>query len=74
MNEQAVKELTKQGCMVEREAAEVLEENDVEQIKGLETTPMYVSKKMVVRLREKVGLETENTSKQVVTASSSVQP
>ncbi len=74
MNEQAVKELTKQGCMVEREAAEILEENDVEQIKGLETTPMYVSKKMVVRLREKVGLETENTSKQVVTASSSVQP
>lgn len=73
MNEEAVKELTKQGCMVEKEAAEILEENDVEQIKGLETTPMYISKQMVVRLREKVGLKTENASKQVVTASSTVQ-
>ena len=73
MNEEAVKELTKQGCMVEREAAEILEENDVEQIKGLETTPMYVSKQMVVRLREKVGLETQTSSKQVMTASGTQQ-
>ncbi|MFP4038749.1 MAG: metallophosphoesterase [Candidatus Nanohaloarchaea archaeon] len=67
MNEEAVKELTKQGCMVERDAAEILNSDDVEQIKNLETTPMYVSKNMVEKLREKIEARPEQ--KQVMTAS-----
>jgi len=67
MNEEAVKELTKQGCMVERDAAEVLNKDDVEQIKNLETTPMYVSQKMVEKLRQKI--EATNSTKQVMTTS-----
>ena len=53
MNEEAVKRLTRQGAMVERDAAYILTMEDVEMIEGLETTPMYVSDEMVYRLREK---------------------
>jgi len=67
MNEEAVKELTKQGCMVERDAAEILNQDDVEQIKNLETTPMYVSKNMVQKLRSKIEAKPEK--KQVMTTS-----
>jgi DNA polymerase II small subunit len=67
MNEEAVKELTKQGCMVERDAAEILNQDDVEQIKNLETTPMYVSKNMVQKLRSKIEARPEK--KQVMTTS-----
>ena len=73
MNEKAVKELTKQGCMVERDAAEILNQDDVEQIKNLETTPMYVSRNMVEKLRKKIEAKPEK--KQVVTTSGTkVQP
>jgi len=53
MNEEAVKQLTKQGCMVEKDAAEALSNEDVETIKALDATPMFVSQKMVKKLRER---------------------
>lgn len=53
MNEEAVKELTKQGCIVEKDAAESLEERDVQVIRQLDSMPMYLSRKMVEKLREK---------------------
>ncbi|MFB6159017.1 MAG: DNA-directed DNA polymerase II small subunit [Candidatus Nanohalobium sp.] len=53
MNEEAVKQLTRQGCMVEKDAAEEITEEDVEAIKSLDATPMFVSKGMVDRLRDK---------------------
>ena len=52
MQEEAVKQLTQQGCMVEKDAAEELTEGDVELIRSLDATPMFVSKKMVDKLRE----------------------
>ncbi len=55
MNEEAVKQLTKQGCMVGKEAAEVLTEEDVERITGLEATPMIVSGDMITSLRERMS-------------------
>ncbi|MFB6115714.1 MAG: DNA-directed DNA polymerase II small subunit [Candidatus Nanohalobium sp.] len=57
MEENAVKELTKQGCMVGREAAEELTEKDVELIRELDTTPMYISIDMVQKLRQKMTQE-----------------
>ncbi len=67
MEENAVKELTKQGCMVGREAAEELTESDVERIRELDTTPMYVSVDMVEKLRQKSS-DGEQEQKQVVKA------
>jgi DNA polymerase II small subunit len=64
MEEKAVKELTKQGCMVGREAAEELTERDVELIRELPTTPMYISSEMVQKLREKSSEQSQQ--KQVV--------
>jgi len=67
MEENAVKELTKQGCMVGREAAEELTEQDVELIRELDTTPMYISVGMVKKLRQKMSQEVSTGSqKQVV--------
>ncbi|QGA79911.1 DNA-directed DNA polymerase II small subunit [Candidatus Nanohalobium constans] len=54
MNEEAVKQLTKQGCMVEKDAAESISKEDVELIEQLDVTPMFVSRKMVENLREKM--------------------
>ena len=68
MEENAVKELTKQGCMVGREAADELTEKDVEMIRELDTTPMYISVKMVNKLRQKRSQE-PSKQKQVVKAS-----
>jgi DNA polymerase II small subunit len=63
MEEEAVKQLTQQGCMVEKDAAEELTTSDVEMIRSLDATPMFVSKKMVDRLRQKTGeIETEVSS------------
>jgi len=53
MNEEAVKQLTKQGCMVEKDAAEAISVEDVEMIKELDATPMFVSSKMIEKLRER---------------------
>jgi len=55
MNREAVKELTKKGCMVSREAAEILTMDDVERIDSLEATPMYVSDQMLTSIRERVS-------------------
>ncbi len=66
MNEEAVKQLTKKGCMVEKDAAEILRAADVEHITSLETTPMYISKEMVSKIRQKVEVDTGNGTKQVM--------
>lgn len=55
MNQQAVKQLTKLGCMVGKDAAEIITEEDVERISELEATPMYVSDDMLVSLRERMS-------------------
>lgn len=52
MDENALKELTKQGCIVGKNAAKSLENQDVEIIKELETPPMYISEDMLGKLRD----------------------
>ncbi|MFB6241283.1 MAG: metallophosphoesterase [Candidatus Nanosalina sp.] len=66
MNEEAVKQLTREGCMVGKDAAEQLTEEDVEMISDLEATPMYVSRDMIEQIRERV-------SQKVVVGSSGFQ-
>lgn len=51
MNEQAVKTLTRKGCIVHREAAELLTNEDVDRIDSLDTPPMYLSEKLLESLR-----------------------
>ncbi|WP_414836715.1 metallophosphoesterase [Candidatus Nanohalococcus occultus] len=51
MNEKAVKKLTQKGCIVEKDAAESLTENDLEAIERLDTPPMVLSEKMLDSLR-----------------------
>ncbi len=51
MNEKAVKELTKKGCIVAKDAAESLTEEDIEKIQELDSPPMYLSEKMLAQLR-----------------------
>ncbi|MFB6245440.1 MAG: DNA-directed DNA polymerase II small subunit [Candidatus Nanohaloarchaea archaeon] len=51
MNEQAVKKLTRKGCIVEKDAAKSLTEEDLTAIERLETTPMYLSRQMLESLR-----------------------
>lgn len=53
MNKHAVKKLTKEGCIVGKEAAEDITDEDIEAIRDLDTTPMYISEAMLSRLREK---------------------
>jgi DNA polymerase II small subunit len=55
VNEEAVKRLTRQGCMVGKEAAEIITEEDVERIEGLEASPMYVSSEMLSQIRQKMS-------------------
>lgn len=55
MNQEAVKQLTKLGCMVGKDAAEIITEEDVERISDLEATPMYVSDDMLVSLRQRIS-------------------
>jgi DNA polymerase II small subunit len=55
VNEEAVKQLTKEGCMVGKDAAEELTDEDVERITELEATPMYVSEDMIDQIRERMS-------------------
>ena len=55
MNKNIVKELTREGCIVAKEAAESLEESDVEAIRSLDSTPMYISEAMLENLRKKAN-------------------
>jgi len=85
VNEEAVKQLTKQGCMVGKEAAEILTEEDVERIKELEASPMYISGEMISSIRERMSQkvvvgsaggqvsEEVETTTETVTQSSEVQ-
>lgn len=51
MNEKAVKQLTKKGCIVEKDAAESLTEEDFQKIQQLDSTPMYITERMLNKLR-----------------------
>ena len=53
MNKHVVKQLTKEGCIVAKEAAESLTESDIDAIRSLDTTPMYISEAMLENLRKK---------------------
>jgi DNA polymerase II small subunit len=53
LNKNIVKELTREGCIVAKEAAESINESDVEVIKSLDSTPMYISEAMLENLRKK---------------------
>ncbi len=65
--------------MVEKDAAEELTEEDVDLIRSLDATPMFVSKKMVDQLREKQtevstgGSQVKTVQKQKVTVESEVE-
>ena len=60
MDKTAVQKLTEKGCMVDKEAAEILEEDDVENIQGLEPMPMVISRKLVTNLREQDTSQQKN--------------
>jgi DNA polymerase II small subunit len=51
LDEQALKELTKKGCIVGKEAAEELTDEDVRMIKSLDAPPMYLSDDMLDTIR-----------------------
>jgi len=53
LNKNIVKELTREGCIVAKEAAESLKESDVEAIRSLDSTPMYISETMLENIRKK---------------------
>jgi len=53
LNKNIVKELTREGCIVAKEAAESLTEADVDVIRSLDSTPMYISEDMLENLRKK---------------------
>ncbi len=55
MNEEAVKQLTKKGCMVGKEAAEIITEEDLERIEELPAAPMYISDDMITQIRERMS-------------------
>ena len=55
MNEEAVKQLTKKGCMVGKEAAEIITDEDLERIEELPATPMYISDDMIGQIRERMS-------------------
>ncbi|MFB6203059.1 MAG: metallophosphoesterase [Candidatus Nanohaloarchaea archaeon] len=51
MDEKALKELTKEGCIVGKEAAESLRDSDVEMIRDLDAPPLYLSAEMLENIR-----------------------
>ncbi|MFB6208868.1 MAG: DNA-directed DNA polymerase II small subunit [Candidatus Nanohaloarchaea archaeon] len=59
MNRQAVRKLTKEGCIVEKEAAERLTDDDIEAIRNLDTVPMYISGEMLSELRSSIDGKSE---------------
>ena len=59
MNREALRQLTEIGINVAPEAAQRLEEDDIERIQRLDTDPMYLSGPMLDRLREAVDLPSE---------------
>ena len=71
MDKEAVQKLTKKGCMVDSGAAEILKEEDVENIQELEPTPMVISRELVTNLRsqnqeQEVEVESGSGTKQVM--------
>lgn len=72
MNKHAVKKLTKEGCIVGKEAAEVITDEDIEAIRELDTTPMYISERMLKQLRKK-KIEKDSSSQQPNGSSAEVE-
>lgn len=64
MNKKAVKQLTREGCIVEQNVAESLTEEDIERIQELETPPMYLSEEMLSELRSSGTGEKESDEKE----------
>lgn len=52
MNGQAVRRLTRKGCIIAKSAAEQLSERDVDLILSLDSIPMYLTVEMLEQLRE----------------------
>ena len=52
MNEQLVRQLTRKGCIIAKEAAEELNDQDMKRIESLDSMPMYLSLDMLENLRE----------------------
>lgn len=63
MNKNAVKELTKQGCIVDKDVAETLTDEDIKAIKQLDSAPMYITERMLDSLRSKTPEQTSEISK-----------
>lgn len=53
-----VKELTREGIIVEKEASEQLEKSDIELIHDLEAIPMYLNTELLENIREDKTSET----------------
>jgi hypothetical protein len=51
-SKEAVKQLTKEGAIVGRDASEIIGKRDVRIIENLDTTPMYISEEMIRNLRK----------------------
>lgn len=74
MNKKAVKELTQKGCIVAKEAAEDLTDEDIQKIESLDSPPMYITEEMLSNLRqdqvseddvETVGEDSEGVSQEL---------
>ena len=52
MNEQLIKQLTRKSCIIGKEAAEELNDQDMKRIESLDSMPMYLSLDMLENLRE----------------------
>ncbi|MDY6774059.1 MAG: hypothetical protein SVS85_02565, partial [Candidatus Nanohaloarchaea archaeon] len=52
MNKHAVKQLSEKGCIVEKDAAEEITEEDIQRIEQLESPPMYITEQMLSKLRD----------------------
>lgn len=72
MNEKAVKQLTEKGCIVAKEAAEALSEEDIQQIEELESPPMYITEDMLSDLRDSFEDTEEKVSAEQVEKSETV--
>ncbi len=61
MNKHVVKELTKEGCMVDESVADNISENDVQKIKEMDSTPMYLTEEMLASLRDSGSSDDEES-------------
>jgi hypothetical protein len=68
VNEQLINQLTRKGCIIGKEAAKELNDQDMKRIESLDSVPMYLSLDMLENLRETTEPEeTQHTSIEFVT-------